>query len=500
MNSEHHKKKAQRLFTGTIFLTLLFCILPIRIPAQDTGPVFVMRISGDVDPGMAAFVKRCVDTVSGQGGSTLVLEMDTFGGRVDAALDIVDTLINVSDFRTVAFVTNKAISAGALIALSCNRLFMKPNTTIGDCAPIMMSKEGPKMMGEKFQSPLRAKFRALARKNGYPEVLAEAMVTADMAVYRVEIDGKSEYMDDDHYNDLTEKQKKKITSKKTVVPKGELLTMDDVEARDLGFSTASIENVRQMMDKLDIDASEIRHIEESWSETLVRFIGGISPILLVLGLGALYTEMKAPGFGVPGITGIVLLALVFFHQYLVGMADYTELLIILIGLALLAIEIFVLPGFGIAGISGMLCIFLGMLLSFQDFVIPDPDMPWQLDLMIDNLTMIAGAFICAFIIGLVVLRYVFPKMSVVVKGPYLDATLKDFHADSDQIREIAVGNTGTVKTFLRPSGKIRIGNKVIDAVSEGEYMERGTQIVISRIDGNRVIVSRLLREDIADAQ
>ncbi|MCU0581780.1 MAG: ATP-dependent Clp protease proteolytic subunit, partial [Syntrophales bacterium] len=126
---------------------------------------------------MAGFVERVHREVSAHPDALVVLEIDTFGGMVDSALEIVDMLIKIPPERTIAFVENKAISAGALIALACGDLVMKPATTIGDCAPISYTQEGVEMLGEKFQSPIRAKFRALAKRNGYPETLAEAMVT-----------------------------------------------------------------------------------------------------------------------------------------------------------------------------------------------------------------------------------------------------------------------------------------------------------------------------------
>jgi membrane-bound serine protease (ClpP class) len=222
----------------------------IALGAQALPNLFVIPISGDVEPGMAAFLKRALNDIPDTPDSLIVVEMDTFGGRVDSALEMVDALINVKKAKTIAFVTNKAISAGALISLACHQLVMKNNTTIGDCAPITYSKEGPAMMGEKFQSPLRAKFRTLAKRNGYPAVLAEAMVTADMEVYRVKLDDNLVFMDAQEYQDLDKAQKKRIISKKTVVAKGELLTMDDSEAHDLGFSSMSVASLEEMLKQL----------------------------------------------------------------------------------------------------------------------------------------------------------------------------------------------------------------------------------------------------------
>jgi membrane-bound serine protease (ClpP class) len=225
-------------------------------------------------------------------------------------------------------------------------------------------------------------------------------------------------------------EKERISSKKTIVAEGELLTMDDTEAFELGFSRMSIDNIDEMLQQMGIKNYELVRIEESWSETFVRFIGAITPYLLMIGLAAIYTEIKAPGFGVPGIIGITCLALIFLNQYMVGLADYTELLLLVLGVVLLGFELFVIPGFGIAGIAGLLFIATGAILALQDFVIPDPSFPWQGELLAKNVLHVLGAFFMAIIVALFVLRYVLPRLSVVVDGPYLDATLKDSHADS----------------------------------------------------------------------
>jgi len=443
-----------------------------------------------VDPGMAAFIKRALETSPDDPDPLFIIEMDTFGGRVDSALQIVDTLLSVPEGKTIAFVKTKAISAGALIALACSRLVMKKNTTIGDCAPITYSKEGPKMLGEKFQSPLRAKFRALAKRNGYPETLAESMVTAEMVVYAVEMEGKTLYMDSQAFDDLSPAEKERVASKKTIVAKGELLTMNDTEAFELGFSGMSVDNVDEIIKRMKIENYELIRIEESWSETLVRFIGVITPYLLMIGLAALYMEIKAPGFGVPGIIGITCLALVFMNQYMVGLADYTELLILILGIILLGFELFVIPGFGIAGIAGLLFIAAGAILALQDFVIPDPSFPWQGELLAKNILHVLGALFMAIIAALLALRYLLPRLSVVVEGPYLDTTLKDYRAASVEAAGARVGDIGIAMTFLRPSGKVKIKDDIFDVITEGEFMEKGTPVKISEIKGNRIIVSR----------
>ena len=460
------------------------------LAAETPARVYVIDIAGDVSPGMAAFVKRALDDIPAAAGNVIVFEMDTFGGQVDSAFLIVDQIVETEKGETIAFVTKKAISAGALIALACDRLAMKPNTTIGDCAPIMIGGDGPEMLGEKFQSPLRAKFRSLARKNGYSEVLAESMVTAEMEVFRVVLGDKTVFMDGQAYNDLSEEEKAAVTAKKTVVAKGELLTMDDVEARDLGFSRLTADNAEEMLKALGYAGFEITRVKQNWSEGLMRFIGTIAPLLMLIGLGAIYTEIKAPGFGAPGVVGIICLALFFMHQYTVGLADYTELLMIVLGFVLIGLELFVLPGFGIAGIAGAICIVAGLVLSLQGFVLPDPALPWQAKLMAANLAQVLGAMLLAFLMALFVLRYILPKVSAVAKGPYLEATLQDFHADSLANVGVAAGEKGIALTPLRPAGKVKIGPKTYDVVTGGDFLDKGTPVVITAVSGNRLIVKK----------
>jgi membrane-bound serine protease (ClpP class) len=474
-------------------LLLLPAVFSVTHGQQAGGPgktVYVIPVSGTVDPGMAAFMERACREANEDPESIVVFRIDTFGGRVDAALEIVDTILTVPAGRSVAFVENKAISAGALIALSCGELVMRPATTIGDTAPITYSQEGPRMMGEKFQSPIRAKFRALARRNGYPEALVEAMVTPEKVVYAVDIDGERRYMDAQAFADLPESEKKRITGRRTVVEEGELLTMSAAEARELGFSSMTVSSVDELLVKKNVAPEKRIRIEETWSETFVRYIGSISPILMMIGLGALYMEMKAPGFGFPGILGIACLGLVFLNQYMVGLADYTELLVLLLGVVLMGIEVFVLPGFGLAGFAGIAAIVVALILMFQDFVVPDPSLPWETEILVNNIIKVLGSYLVAFILGIFFIRYVLPRFSSAAHGPYLTASLKEARSDASQTALVHTGDEGEALTALRPSGKVKMGRDVFDVVTEGEFIERGAPVVVSEIIGNRVIVSR----------
>ena len=472
---------------GCIFLLAIFFLLPKGVfasaPQNPTGEIRIIPISGEVSPAMASFIERAVE--SSQGASLVIFEMDTFGGRVDSALKIVDTISSLS-VPSVAWVKTKAISAGALIALSADSLYMAPGTTIGDCAPISVGKDGPQMLGEKFQSPLRAKFRALARKNGYSEALAESMVSEDLEIVAFESGGRTEYMERQVYGDLKEKP----DHVRTVVRKGELLTMDDVEAGAFGFSKATVKSTAEVARALGKGEVSVTRIEPTWSEGLSGWILTFTPLLMIIGLGALYTEMKAPGFGVFGMVGLSALGLALFGNHIAGLASYAEVLLIMIGLLLLVVELLVIPGFGMAGISGFILIIIGLVLSLQDFVLPDPSLPWEGNLFRGNLLMVGISFGASLLVAMGLLRYLVPALSGYVSGPYLDADLKASKAESRESACIGLGEAGIARTSLRPAGKALFHDEPFDVVTQGDFIERDEPIVVTAVEGNRIVVAR----------
>ncbi len=456
---------------------------------QDQSPprAYIIPITGEVDQGLAVFIRRAIRQGAGP-ESIFILEIDTFGGRVDAALQIVDILLREPEGKTVAYVTDKAISAGALIALACADLYMAPHTTLGDVAPITYSEEGPKVMGEKFQSPLRAKFRALAKKNNYPPTLAEAMVTAEMEVHRVETAEGVRYFTRQEYEEFIRDGRNKELPHTIVVAEGELLTMDDVEAGDLGFSRKTVDSRDALLALLGVPDARVVIVEQTWSEDLGRLISSLAPVLMMIGLAALYTEFRAPGFGLPGVVGLLCLGLVFFNQYLMGLADHTELLIIVLGVILLGFEIFVIPGFGVAGFAGFFLIGAGMILSFQDFVIPDPSMPWQMETLVRNILRVLFSFVFASLASLLVLRYIFPRLSPVIDGPYLAASLENVRVQPPGTSPLP-GATGRAITPLRPAGKVEIDGENHDVVTQGDFLDRGSLVRVVEVSGNRIVVA-----------
>lgn len=444
-------------------------------------------LEGDVDQGMADYAKRAIEEAIQQSPDVIVFEINTFGGLLHAAFEIVDTITAIKSVPTIAFVDQKAISAGALIALSADQLYMKPATTIGDCAPILQGEGGPQILGEKIQSPLRAKFRNLAQRNGHPELLSEAMVTPELEVLEL-VDGDSSiFMDAKDYEDLTDAQKKQWDAKRVVVREGELLTMTEVEAEALGFSLGTYNSNEEFKTAMGI--TEITEVEISWSEELARWLAAISPLLMMLAFGALYLEYQTPGFGIFGIIGISLIAIVVAGQYVSGLADQLPLILLMIGIVLALVEVFIFPGTWMAGIASVL--FLGGALvsaiSQSDTGIPAPQLPGvTLDQFSWALTQVIGSALLGLLVPLLATRYLLPRLPEGAT-PILQGSLTG-QAPSEGEESLAVGMIGESMTLLKPTGKARFGAQSHEVECLNGFLESHQAVRIVHIVGRRIEV------------
>jgi len=463
---------------------------------QDIHPrnVSIVPLSGMIDGGLHDSLERRVVIAKENGSDLIIFEIDTYGGRLEPAFEISEYISNIKYAKTIAFIPTKAISAGALIAISCNEIYMAPQAELGDCEPIVPSSEGGyKTVGEKIQTVLRTKFRKFAEKNGYPVLLSEAMVTKEIEVYYITTEDRLDgyYKSSRDLKEMTEEEKKKIRSKKLIIEEGQLLTMHAKEAHEYQFAKAIVEDRDSLLKLLNIDKVEITSLETSWSEEMVRFLESIAPVLLGIGLVALWMEFKAPGFGLPGIVGILCLATLFLSKHLVGLAEAPEIIIFFVGIALLAVEVLVIPGFGIAGISGIIMIVTGLILSFQDFTIPRT--PYDVETFIKNIFTIMcsllGSGIAIFLLikympGMPIFNRLVLTASETVQGGYV---IPPQPAGGEDL----TGRKGKAVTILHPTGKIEVDNRTLDVVTDGEYIEKGQAVEIIEIRGNRIVVKAL---------
>ncbi len=419
--------------------------------------VHVAPIEGVIDLGLAPFVRRAIDEAAQAGAAALVLEVNTFGGRVDAAVQIRDALLN-SPVKTIAFVNKRAISAGALISLAAEHLVMSGGSTIGAATPVQAGAPGAaaQPVQEKTVSYVRKEFRATAESRKRPPLLAEAMVDAD-----VEIKG--------------------------VIAKGKLLTLTTDEALKHKLADFRADTLESALEKLGLGGAELRRAAPNWAENVVRFLTHpvVSSLLISIAMIGILIELRTPGFGIPGAAGVTSLALFLWGHWLVQLAGWEELLLALGGVVLLALELFVIPGFGIAGILGILALLAALVLS----MLGTGDTP---QFMMLAATRVVFALLAALVASLVLLRYLprlpFGRRFILRTGL---ASAQGYASAPESDRQW-LGRKGRASSPLHPAGIAEIDGQRVDVVSDGELVEPGERIEVIRVDGNRVVVRRIL--------
>ena len=422
-------------------------------------------INGTIDMGLPNYIQRALQIAQADSAKYLVFDIDTFGGRVDAATQIKDMILS-SDVATIAFINRRAISAGALISLSCDSIYMTDGATIG--AATAVDAEGEKA-SEKVISYMREEMAASAEANGRSREIAQAMVDEE-----IEID----FIISVNNDTLNGGEIEGFNS-------GKLITLSTDLALKSGIADAQVESFLDLLKKLNIDQKNVIEVKETWSELMVRFLTNpnFAPILMSLGMIGVFFEIKSPGFGVPGGLGILCLALFFGSHLLVGLADVTEILILGSGLLLILLEILVIPGFGIVGIPG----FLMIVYSLFTMLIGEYPLPEDFNMAIRSMSY---SFVLMLILGTLIFRALtrsdYYKKLIPVEG---QPSSKGFSISKGY--QNLIGEIGKCVTVLRPSGRVEINGKVYQAMSTGEYIEKGQSVKVSHTDENQIVVKKV---------
>jgi membrane-bound serine protease (ClpP class) len=416
--------------------------------------VYVAPIDGIIDLGLAPFVRRVLDEAAAARAAAVVLPINTFGGRVDAAVQIRDALLE-SRVRTVAFVNKRAISAGALITLAAETVVVADGATVGAATPVQMGQGGSESVGEKTVSYVRKEFRATAESRKRPPLVAEAMVDPDVAI-------------------------------PGLVEKGKLLTLTTSEALEHKVADFRADSVEAVLERLGLGAAEIRRAAPNWAEEVVRFLTHpiLSSVLMTVGILGIIVELRTPGFGVPGALGLASLGLFFWGHWLVRLAGWEELLLVAVGVALLAVELFVIPGFGVAGVLGLLAVAGGLGLSLVG-----AGATWAV--VLAALGRVALSLLLALAAFAVMLR-VLPRLPF-GRRLVLDTALGALtgRAPEPEGDQRWLGRQGTAASPLRPAGIADLGGERVDVVSQGEYIDADERIEVVRVEGNRIVVRRV---------
>jgi membrane-bound serine protease (ClpP class) len=428
-----------------LLLTLALTAAPAASVAQ-TPLVYRIDVTGTVENGLAPYIARGIREAEAADAQAVYLNIDTPGGRIDAAERISDAVRGAS-VPVYAFVNPRAFSAGALIAISARAVYMRPGAVMGAATPV--DGEGTRA-SEKLVSAMRAEFRAVAEQRGLDPRVAEAMVDE-----RVAIPG------------LTEE--------------GRLLTLTTSEAIRVGYAKGEAAEESALLEAIRLPGARVVALEPNWAELVVRFLTNpvVAPLLLSLGLLGLVFEIKTGAFGLGGLLSLASLGLFFGSSFVLGLAGWEEILLLGLGLIALAVEVFVLPGFGVAGILGLVAIAAAVVMSMIGAAPTGGDVAQALGVLGASLV-ITGAVIFAW------LRHL--PNSGRFKGLLLHGSMPQSEGYISAPASELVGRDGVALTDLRPAGTAQIGSERVDVVTEGEYVAQGSAVRVIRSEGYRHVV------------
>lgn len=440
-----------RLRPGTLLPPLAALLLGALCLVGTTSAqrplVYQVPVTGTIENGLAPFIARAIVEATEAGAVLVVLDIDTPGGRIDAAERIVDA-IRGSAVPVVAWVHPRAWSAGAMIALAAEQIYVTPGGALGAATPVDGS--GTKA-SEKMVSAMRAEFRSLAEARGRDPALAEAMVDES-----IDIPG--------------------------LAPVGKLLSVTSQQALTVGLADAEANSLDAVLAARGVVSATVMQISPNWAELVVRFVTNpiVAPLLLSLGLLGLMVEVKAGAFGVGGLVSLASLGLFFGSSFVLGLAGWEEIIFLALGLIAIGVEVFVIPGFGFAGVLGIGLIGGAMVMAMLGAAPTGGD-------VISALAVLGTAIVITAAVFIAWIRHL-PNSSR-WRGLLLhDSVPRGEGYLSAPMRGDLVGKQALTLTDLRPSGTAEIDGERIDVVSEGGYIKSGAEVTILRADGYRHVV------------
>jgi len=459
--------------------------------AQEPPEAFVIRVEKVINEARAKAVQRNIELAERSGAKTIIIELDTPGGTLDASRELGDFIFTKDNLDIVAYVNKEAFSGGTIVALACKAIYIDERLgTIGDVAPVKPTGE---IIGEKMQTVVRESMLKYARERGYPQALVKAMVTKEIEVFRLQLqdepEGVYQYVEGTMLETWTDEERAKIVKQDLLVPAGQLLTMGTEQALEYGFAKQAVANREALYEALGVDAGKVRELRLTASERLLALVDTFSPLLIVAGIVLVFMELNHPGFGLPGLLGLTCFAAFFLIKWTLQYAHMLELVLFALGLVLLLLEFLVIPGFGLAGIVGIVLVFISLVLAFQGFTLPgtsDQAHDFQI-----NIVTVLGVF-AASGVGIAVLARYLSSL------PVLRHIMHVHDLAAAHVGEIGeahtpglagmVGQVGIALTPLHPAGRAEFGERLLDVVTEGDFVAKGARIRILAVQGARVVV------------
>ena len=464
----------------------------------------IIRIDGVIDPILHEYVEREIRRAVAEDANLIIFQIESPGGYLLDSEQLADRIsqLDGKKHRTVAYIPEYAYSGAAIIAMGCDDIYMHPDAKIGDAAPIEVRPgEQFERAPEKVLSPLRETLKVLGERKGRPPALLEAMADKDLRVYEVTHSqtGRKSYASEAEIEASGgEWIKGPLVAESR---EDNLLTVTGRRAHDLKLANDPVHDMGELKQRLGIPATAVVPAsEQTWVDTMIAILKspGVTFLLFMVGLICIYLEVYTVS-GFFGIGGAMCFAIFFWSRFLGGTAGWLEVTLFIFGIALIAMEIFVIPGFGVFGLSGGLAVIASLILASQTFVIPSTSaefdqFSWTIGTLSSSIVAVVavGAVISHFMPRIPGLRgFVLAAPGTVDDGgPLLNPNVTGDPSQTLQIGEDSglLSQIGTVFSTLRPSGKAHINGKLVDVVSEGDFIDPGTQIEVVEVAGNRVVV------------
>jgi membrane-bound serine protease (ClpP class) len=456
------------------FWLMIFILASAFGNAQNEKLVYKLNIKEEITKATWRQTQQAFDAADSLGADVFLIHMNTYGGTVLDA-DSIRTKILQSPIPVYVFIDNNAASAGALISIACDSIYMRPGGSIGAATVVNQTGEA---MPDKYQSYMRSTMRATAEAQGKDTIIVgndtitkwrrDPKIAEAMVDQRVYIEG--------------------------LIDTGKVLTFTPTEAIENGYCEGTAENIPEVLKMVGVEKYRIVEYKPTFIEKIIGFLVHpmISGLLIMAIIGGIYFEMQSPGIGFPLGVAIIAAVAYFAPLYLEGLAANWEILVFIIGVILVVVEIFVIPGFGVAGVSGVVLMFVSLVLSLINNVNFDFEHVETGNIGVAITTVIIGLF-GGFIISL----YLGNKLFSANSGLFRNLSLKSVQEVNDGFVCIETGllelkgKTGVAKTVLRPGGKVLIEGEVFDAVALEGFIEKDTNIIVSKVEATQLYVEKI---------
>lgn len=447
------------LILSALIIASLFTVMGNQDSIQKEDlKIYVFDIKEMIAPPVWRTTKLAIERAEEQKADLIVIHMNTFGGMLDAA-DSIRTKILDTETPVYVFIDKNAASAGALISIACDSIYMAPGSSIG--AATVVNQQG-EQMPDKYQSYMRSMMRSTAEAKGRDPEIAQAMV--DPRVYVAGVSDSSE-----------------------------VLTFTSSEAIEFGFCEGMAGNIEEVLEMSGIEDYEFIRHEISATDKIIGWLINpvVSGILIMIMIGGIYFELQTPGVGFP-IAAAALAALLYFAPlYLEGLANYWEIAIFIVGLILIAVEIFAIPGFGIAGVAGITLMVTGLTLSMVENL--EPGMfNYDFSKVIKAFFIVVIAFVLSIIGSIVITKQLFNTQHSIGGKLALAKTQQagDGYTSATEDYRVMLRKTGRAMTILRPSGKVEIEGDMYDATALTGYIDRGEEIEVVNYQTGQLFVKK----------